>query len=194
MKGIKKFFISLLILTAVCTAVSIPALASEGEAVREGNVFESAFTLVEENADELFSLLAFLGTLVIALLYKRGLTPTLSRGINRISASVSDIKKTFCESSEITGTLTDRISERLGRLESSLDSFSLEIIRLEELLGSQAEYRTDRESMKRILTWQIDMLSEIFMTSSLPQYQKDAVGERVRAMREALAKDEASKI
>lgn len=42
---------------------------------------------------------------------------------------------------------------------------------------------------------QINMLYDIFMTSALPQYEKDAVGERISAMNKILtdrAKEEAA--
>ena len=36
---------------------------------------------------------------------------------------------------------------------------------------------------------QIDMLYDVFMSSALPQYQKDAVGERIAKMKEALVEN-----
>ena len=36
---------------------------------------------------------------------------------------------------------------------------------------------------------QVDMLYEIFMSSSLPQYQKDSVGEKISSMRKSLSED-----
>ena len=43
--------------------------------------------------------------------------------------------------------------------------------------------------MKIILSAQIDMLYDIFMTSSLPQYQKDAVSKRIGEMKEVTERD-----
>ena len=186
MKKIKKFFTAIIIATCLSLIFGASALASDGEAAVGKNVFESAFSLVTENADELFSALAFIGTMIIAFFYKRGLTPTLSRGIEKISATVGEARRASDESSELFSKLSEKISDRLAYLESSLEGFSLEIMKLEDILGTQAEFRSDRESIKMILASQIDMLSDIFMTSALPQYQKDAVGERVKAMREAL--------
>ena len=189
MKKIKKILISLLIAVTVCGVFTATALASEGKGAQSESIFESAFSLVYENSDELFSALAFLGTIIMAIFYKRGLTPTLSRGISRISTAVSEVKKACGESNTLSGLMGDKITERLGCLENSLESFSTEIIRLEEMLGTEAELKDERERMRKILSFQIDMLSELFMTSALPQYRKDAVGERVRAMREALSEN-----
>ena len=194
MKKIKKFFTAIIIATCLSLIFGASALASDGEAAVGKNVFESAFSLVTENADELFSALAFIGTMIIAFFYKRGLTPTLSRGIEKISATVGEARRASDESSELFSKLSEKISDRLAYLESSLEGFSLEIMKLEDILGTQAEFRSDRESIKMILASQIDMLSDIFMTSALPQYQKDAVGERVKAMREALSENEETSV
>ena len=43
--------------------------------------------------------------------------------------------------------------------------------------------------MKALMSAQIDMLYDIFMTSSLPQYQKDAVNQRVKEMKEVTESD-----
>ena len=43
--------------------------------------------------------------------------------------------------------------------------------------------------MKALMSAQIDMLYDIFMTSSLPQYQKDAVNKRISEMKEVRALD-----
>ena len=40
---------------------------------------------------------------------------------------------------------------------------------------------------------QVDMLYAIFMSSALPQYQKDEVGARIKEMREELEKYEETK-
>ena len=46
--------------------------------------------------------------------------------------------------------------------------------------------------MRTILAGQIDMLYSIFMSSGLPQYQKDEIGEKIKEMREELKSYEAA--
>ena len=41
-----------------------------------------------------------------------------------------------------------------------------------------------------ILEGELDMLYDIFMTSSLPEYEKARVGERMRKLKEVLNSDE----
>ena len=40
--------------------------------------------------------------------------------------------------------------------------------------------------LRLVVDTQIDMLYDIFMSSALPQYQKDAVGERIAKMKGAI--------
>ena len=51
------------------------------------------------------------------------------------------------------------------------------------------EATREKEAFKLILTSQVDMLYYLFMSSALPQYQKDTVGERISKMREALSEN-----
>ena len=46
--------------------------------------------------------------------------------------------------------------------------------------------------MRLVIEGQIDMLYAIFMSSALPQYQKDEIGERIKLMREVLNNNEIS--
>ena len=50
----------------------------------------------------------------------------------------------------------------------------------------------ERETVKLLLEEQINMLYTIFLSSSLPQYQKDEIGVRIQSMREELASYEKS--
>ena len=45
----------------------------------------------------------------------------------------------------------------------------------------------ERQTIRTVLLGQIDMLYAIFMSSALPQYQKDEIGIKIQEMREELA-------
>ena len=79
-------------------------------------------------------------------------------------------------SEEIISTLTERIEEMTSTIEEVKDG---------ELLKNR-----ENQNLTVIISAQIDMLYDIFMSSALPQYQKDAVGERVALMKEALRGNE----
>jgi hypothetical protein len=78
------------------------------------------------------------------------------------------------------------VTERLGELENSVTLFRETLDTLEEQLQCEAEYVKERKKMNRIMLAQIDMLYDIFMSSALPQYQKDAVGGKIQIMKEEL--------
>jgi len=62
-------------------------------------------------------------------------------------------------------------------------------VMLKEKFAYVDEAQQERQELKLILDSQIDMLYDIFMASALPQYQKDAVGEKIAKMKEAIAKN-----
>lgn len=187
-KGRKIFTIILTAISLFCIS-TVFAFASDGQNT-EANVFEIAYGFISENSEKIFSALAFGGTLLLGFFYKRGLTPYIGKSLGALSEGVAKIREECEKSGERHGVNTDKITERLGTLENSLELFSREIGSLEDKLGTQAEYLSDRETYRKILALQIDMLSEVFLSSSLPEYQKDKVGERVRKMKEALAENE----
>ena len=78
------------------------------------------------------------------------------------------------------------ISERLARLENAVELFTADITTLEESLGTEAQVRANARTQKKILLAQIEMLKEVFICSALPQYQKDAISEKVKLMKEEL--------
>lgn len=159
----------------------------------EVNIFEAAYKAIVSHADDLFSALAFVGTLIIAFCYKRGMLPLLSGALSKLGDAVAALREGSTECLEKTGAEVNGISERLSRLENSIDLFTKEIIDLEERLGSQSEIRADRESYRGVLLAEIDMLKDIFTSSALPQYQKDAVNEKVKKMKEELISNGESK-
>ena len=63
-------------------------------------------------------------------------------------------------------------------------SRSLDIL-TEKLEGMEWEKKS-AEKLSLLMNSQIDMLYEIFMQSSLPQYSKDAIGEKVAALKKEL--------
>ena len=53
-------------------------------------------------------------------------------------------------------------------------------------LRDESEARREKKQLYLILNAQIEMLYDLFMSSALPQYQKDAVGEKIAKMKEAV--------
>ena len=148
------------------------------------NVFEELYAAASEFSGEIASALAFLGSLIVALAYKRGLMPAVKNGIGAIGGAVSQLKDSTESYSKHQDELLTEFSERLCRAEEVLERFGQGIDEIAEKTEDGKSAAEDRASMKALMSAQIDMLYDIFMTSSLPQYQKDAVNKRIGEMKE----------
>ena len=151
----------------------------------EKNLFEEIYSLMELNADKIFSILAFIGTLVVGVGYKSGLLPLLRDALSKLKGSIDRVK----EEGELSNLET---SQRLNQIVDAVEGISGDIEKMRWQYDSYELLCRERESMRLIMEGQIDMLYAIFMTSALPQYQKDEIGERISEMREELKKYEKS--
>lgn len=152
---------------------------SEESGDYEENIFEEIYTTIELNADKIFSILAFVGTLIVSVGYKSGLLPLLRDALSKLKGAIDGVKAEGEQSKAHT-------DERLGEISSAVESISEELREMRWQYESYDEILRERKSIRLILQGQIDMLYSIFMTSALPQYQKDEIGERIGQMREEL--------
>ena len=144
-------------------------------------------------ATEIFCAMTFIGSLILAYAYKKGLIPLVEKTLVSIGGAVSKIR----EKTESGALATEKLGEDLlARLEDSETVIKALVDRigsmnddLASVKSSELERNEKSNELSVIIMTQIDMLHDIFMTSALPQYQKDAVGERVAKMKEALAKN-----
>lgn len=151
----------------------------------EKNVFEEIYHSLELNADKIFSILAFIGTLLVGVGYKSGLLPLLRDTLTKLKGAIDGVKADGEENKA-------KNEEKFAELSTNLQSIGNQLRDMKWQYESYDEICRERESMKVILQGQIDMLYAIFMTSTLPQYQKDEIGERISQMREELKKYESS--
>ena len=154
------------------------------------NPFELLFNTVKEYATEIFCLLSFVGSLILAYAYKSGLLPIVKKGIGAISYAVSGIKEAAERGELKTDELSRAVCERLAQAEDCLGGIEDAVDNLSERLAALSSEAEERQKLKVILAAQIDMLYDIFMASSIPEYQKEAVGRRVAEMRKELSADE----
>lgn len=164
---------------------------ADGEANEAGdtepqNPFAMMFDTVKDYATEIFCSLSLVCSLVLAYCYKRGLIPLLTGGLNSLSGVIKSVKESTERGEGETRELAKIVTARLCEAESALDIITASIGDLSARLDALSEDKQEKEQMKVILGAQVDMLYSIFMTSALPQYQKDEVGARIAAMREAL--------
>lgn len=197
MKSKFKYLITAVILAVLLTAFSFSAYASEEtvpEAVEntEENLFSRAFDEIIEYAPEILSTLTLTGSLILAVSYKKGLLPLVEKSLVAIGNAVTKIKDKTGESVELSEKLGLDIDQKLAEATGVLTSLAKRIAELEgsinNSLADKVEQRLEAKELRLVVDAQIDMLYDVFMASALPQYQKDAVGERVAKMKEAIGK------
>lgn len=154
------------------------------------NPFEAVFEKVKEHSDTVFSALTLVGSIILAFTYKKGLLPSLGASLGKIGDSVKKIG----DATEISivkseGAIID-IDSKIRGIGEIFDKVEVQIEELNNKMEDVDKEREEREITRILMRSQIDMLYDIFMTSSLPQYSKDAVGEKIAAMKLLLEKGE----
>lgn len=189
-----KIIISLTLSVMLLLACGAVAFASEEAAeseviTEEGgkeNVFAEIYSVAEANADKIFSALAFIGTLIVGAMYKSGLLPLLSDALGKLKGTLDGIKSENERYESIASAKISDIGTSIKGIEESIERTNAEIARIESELSTYEAALAERESMKIILTSQIDMLYSIFMSSGLPQFEKEEIGNKISKMREEL--------
>ena len=191
----KKFFMAAILFVLVFSILSATAFASEANAQTADtkNAFESLYYELCEHSDKIFSALAFIGSLLLIFTYRRGMLPILKGGISSLSTTVATLKDEAKKSGELSESEIKSATEKLAKAENLLNVLTERLTKLDEELEDARAREKNSEDLKIIMRHQIDMLYEIFMSSSLPLYQKEAVGEKISIMKEQL-KDNAEEL
>ena len=107
-----------------------------------------------------------------------------------IGNAIAKIKESTKESADATSAVSKSIENELSDARAVIATLTEKIEGLrgavENELAARSHDRADRDRLTTVVNEQIEMLYDIFMTAALPQYQKDAVGERIAKMKEAL--------
>ena len=159
------------------------ALAEE----TERNIFEEIYEAASGFSSEILSVFAFIGSVIVAFAYRKGLLPTVKSGIGAIGNAIGQIKEATDGYGKHQDEILSAFNDRLAESERILERFGAAIDEIANKTESANDAKADRESVKALMSAQVDMLYEIFMTSQLPQYQKDSVSRRINEMREASA-------
>lgn len=163
--------------------------SNKDENETEKTFFEELFRAFESSASEILSALAFVGSLIIMLSYKKGLVPIVNDGLKAIKSGIKAINEKSESFNEHAIGICDSIDERLKRAEKLSEAVLKSAESTEEQICEMRCNGEETEKLKMVLSTQIDMLYEIFMSAALPQYLKDNVGEKIGKMRAALGKE-----
>ena len=154
---------------------------------------DEAYRLVLENADKLFALFACISSLIVGFAYKKGLLPLLQNGLTALGSAVSSLKERSERAEELAESAIGEAADKLARAEDCFKVISDRLATLEKELELARESSLKDGELRLILNSQIDLLYELFMSSSLPSYQKDSIGESVAKMKRALGTGTESK-
>ena len=176
------------------TEQSSDTVPAEGS---EENFFSTVYSDLTSYAGEILCAMTFIGSLLLAVAYKKGLLPLLERSLVTISSTIAKLKDNVKENDEKHTQISASIDEKLTSATNAIDvltervgSLSADLL---ESLKDKAEAKDEKRQLRLIVEAQVDMLYDVFMCSALPQYQKDAVGEKIAKMREAIAENECEK-
>lgn len=218
MKNKFKYLIAAILIAVLTVSSSVYASAEEitdsltvyetdGEAVNspaennsasandneEANFFSRIYSEITSYAGEILCALTFIGSLVLAMAYKKGLLPLLEKSLLSIGAAITKIKENTKEGIEKSSVVSEDINNKLTSANHTLETLAKRIEALGKALDENkkdvASDRLEKKQLYLILDAQIDMLYDVFMSASLPQYQKDAVGEKIARMKEAIAEN-----
>lgn len=151
------------------------------------NPFAEVYGYVCDHADNIFSVLAFVGSILLAFVYKKGLMPALSSALGNLRTSVKSISDTAEKTLAGSESAYTDFKSNMELIGKGLDTLCISVAELDRRLSASEKAADESKAMKTIMSAQVDMLYSIFMSSSLPQYSKDAVGERISEMKAALA-------
>ena len=122
--------------------------------------------------------------MVLAFAYKKGLLPLLSRAVNTLGSTVGRIKEDTESYAKESGSRLRELTEKLSSAEGVITGFGETLSRLEGELSELRGADADKKRYEAILASQVELLYDIFMSSALPEYQKEAVAKRIASMRE----------
>ena len=72
-------------------------------------------------------------------------------------------------------------------INSCIEKMQNSVAIIEQRLDALGDQKNENEIFRELMRGQVDMLYDIFLSSSLPQFEKDRVGKRVEQMKQMLA-------
>ena len=142
---------------------------------------------------EIFCALTFIGSMITAFLYKKGLLPTLGDGINKICSVVvssgekaTDIQK---ENAELLDAFVEKAMPILEKSQQ-LYTYAEEMRKESLLLKDELERdKLQRKALSNLIEGQIELLYGVFMSASLPEYQKEQLGAQYNRLKSMITEE-----
>ena len=150
---------------------------------------------LEEKGGDICSVLSILCSIVVAMLFKKGVLPSLSTTLTHIStqmkgkmAELESVGKALEKSADSTLTdFTERITPTLSKVKDIADQAEAMAALCQAANDMMARDTEARHHMEEVLCGQMDLFYQFFLSVNLPQYQKDRLGEAYAQWRAKLA-------
>lgn len=172
--------------TAEQTAAAEDEANSDMEDADAQNPFEDFYTAVLSYSSEILCLITLILSLVLTHAYRRGLVPLVKGAVHALGGAVGGLTEKADEEADRISALTEGAQERLMLIEDGIrlvtDKLEAFAIKLAELDAD----KTERERTSSVLLSQTEMLYDLMMTSGLPLYQKEAIGEKMAKLKEKI--------
>ncbi len=166
---------------------------SSTETEYQENPFALLYKQLLDNSDKLLSALAFIGTLLITITYKRGLLPIVEKSLNALSASLSKVKEEFKQESEENSKFATRFEKAIENAERSVENITSVVEKLEGELENSKASRDACENFEKIFLAELEILYDAFISSSISQYQKDRMSDSIAKLKERIENAECEK-
>lgn len=185
------FLIAFTLFSASAHAEYTDSVPDESEtSAAEANIFDAVYAEIIKHSDKILSALAFSASLILAFAYKKGFLPLIKGALSALTSSVSKLKEETESASLAAQSSIEGASAKLENAQELLASLTERLETIEGKLAASAEEKNLQRDIKKVMTAQVDMLYSIFMSSSIPAYQKEAVGESIAEMKKTLTASE----
>lgn len=142
------------------------------------------YEALSEHAPAIMSAFAAIASVILAFCYGKGLLPMLKDALGGMLSAVGSLKTSVSENDGKLKEVSEALARRLEAAEESIG-------RITELTAALSEIGDGRADVITVMSEQVELLYDVFMQSSLPEYKKERIGERIASMKSRLAAGEA---
>lgn len=136
---------------------------------------------LSEHLGEIIGSVTLIMTAVVAILYKRGLVPSVSGAISALNASTGNVMNKMYAYAQSTDEAMEKLAEDISPVSDAVLDFSEKYISLISDVSAVTEKMkiilSSEENLKKLIHMQCEILYSVFMSSNIPQYQKDYLGK-----------------
>ena len=168
---------------------AIQSEASDTNATDDNDTSAPAelYAIISQHLGEIFAFLACAFSGLLMVCYKKGILPLIKGGISALSGGVSELSKEAQKQSESSQGISSMLAEKLNYADELLQKMGSALNAMEKKLAEAQATKEESEIMKCVLLEEVNMLYEVFMAATLPEYQKERISKQVSAMRDKLA-------